>query len=67
MSSVTTDYHSDMLLKKVAGSVQGKVISGPLSTIVGHQGQKPGSQPGQDKGQIALYPVKFQQCRPRLI
>ena len=54
MSSVTTDYHSDVLLKKVAGSVQGKVISGPLSTIVGHQGQKPGSQPGQDKGQIAL-------------
>ena len=53
MSSVT-DYHSDVFTKKVAGTVQGKVISGPLSTIAGHQGHKPGSQPGQDKGQIAL-------------
>jgi hypothetical protein len=44
MSSVT-DYHADVLLKKVVGSVQGKVISSPLSTITGHQGQKPGSQP----------------------
>jgi hypothetical protein len=49
MSSVT-DYHADVLLKKVVGSVQGKLISGPLSTI---PGQKLGSQPGQDKGQIA--------------
>ncbi|KAI0257616.1 hypothetical protein BJV78DRAFT_48836 [Lactifluus subvellereus] len=53
MSSVT-DYHADVLLKKVVGSVQGKVISSPLSAIAGHQGQKPGSQPGQDKGQLAL-------------
>lgn len=50
MSSVT-DYHTDVLLKKVVGSVQGKLISGPLSTI---PGQKLGSQPGQDKGQFAL-------------
>jgi hypothetical protein len=50
MSSVT-DYHADVLLKKVVGSVQGKLISGPLSTI---PGQKLGSQPGQDKGQFAL-------------
>jgi hypothetical protein len=50
MSSVT-DYHADVLLKKVVGSVQGKLISGPLSTI---PGQKHGSQPGQDKGQFAL-------------
>ncbi len=42
MTSVT-DYHADVLLKKVVGSVQGKVISGPLSTI-----------PGQDKGQFAF-------------
>ena len=53
MSSVT-DYHSDVLLKKMAGNVQGKVISGPISGIAGHQGQKPGSQPVQDKGQMAL-------------
>jgi hypothetical protein len=50
MSSVT-DYHADVLLKKMVGSVQGKLISGPLSTI---PGQKLGSQPGQDKGQFAL-------------
>ena len=50
MSSVN-DYHADVLLKKVVGSVQGKLISGPLSTI---PGQKIGSQPGQDKGQFAL-------------
>ena len=50
MSSVT-DYHADVLLKKVVGSVQGKLISGPLSTI---PGQKFGSQVGQDKGQFAL-------------
>lgn len=50
MSSVT-DYHADVLLKKVVGSVQGKLISGPLSTI---PGQKLGSQPGQDRGQSAL-------------
>ncbi len=50
MSSVT-DYHTDVLLKKVVGSVQGKVISGPLPTI---PGQKFGTQPGQDKGQFAV-------------
>ena len=50
MSSVT-DYHADVLLKRVVGNVQGKLISGPLSTI---PGQKIGSQPGQDKGQFAL-------------
>ena len=50
MSSVT-DYHADVLLKRVVGNVQGKLISGPLSTI---PGQKLGSQPGQDKGQLAL-------------
>ena len=53
MSSVT-DYHADVLLKKVVGSVQGKVISSPLSAITSHQGQKPGSQAGQDKSQLAL-------------
>jgi hypothetical protein len=50
MSSVT-DYHADVLLKKVVGSVQGKLISGPLSTM---PGQKVVTQPGQDKGQFAL-------------
>ena len=50
MSSVT-DYNADVLLKKVVGSVQGKLISGPISTM---PGQKLGSQPGQDKGQFAL-------------
>lgn len=50
MSSVT-DYHADVLLKKVVGSVQGKLISGPLSTI---PSQKLGPQSGQDKGQFAL-------------
>lgn len=50
MSSVT-DYHADVLLKKVVGTVQGKLISGPLSTV---PGQKLGSQPGQDMGQFAL-------------
>ena len=50
LSSVT-DYHADVLLKKVVGNVQGKLISGPLSTI---PGQKLGSQPGQDKGQFTL-------------
>ncbi|KAI0286978.1 hypothetical protein BGY98DRAFT_930017 [Russula aff. rugulosa BPL654] len=45
------DYHADVLLKKVVGNVQGKLISGPLSTI---PGQKLGPQPGQDKGQFAL-------------
>ena len=53
MSSVT-DYQADLLLKKVVGSVQGKVISSPLSVISSHQGQKPGSQPCQDKGHLAL-------------
>jgi hypothetical protein len=53
MSSVT-DYHADLLLRKVVGNVQGRAISGPLSAIAGHQGQKPGSQPGQDKGQLAF-------------
>jgi hypothetical protein len=43
MSSVT-DYHADVLLKKVVGSVQGRLISGPLSTV---PGQKLGSQPDQ--------------------
>ncbi|KAH9985391.1 hypothetical protein BJV74DRAFT_886270 [Russula compacta] len=48
MSSVT-DYHTDVLLKKVSNGVQGKVISSPLSAtaIAGHQGH-------QDKGQPAL-------------
>lgn len=53
MSSVA-DYHADVLLKKVVGNVQGKVISGPISAIAGHQGQKPASQPGQDKGPLAF-------------
>jgi hypothetical protein len=53
MSSVT-DYHTDVILKKVVGSVQGKVISSPLPTIAGLQGPKIGSQPGQEKGQLAL-------------
>jgi hypothetical protein len=53
MSSVT-DYHTDVILKKVVGSVQGKVISSPLPTIAGLQGPKFGSQPGQEKGQLAL-------------
>ncbi|KAI0002080.1 hypothetical protein BJV77DRAFT_1063414 [Russula vinacea] len=47
-------YHADVLLKKVVGNVQGKVISGPISAIAGHQGQKPASQPGQDKGPLAF-------------
>jgi hypothetical protein len=34
MSSATGD-HEDVLLKKVVGSVLGKLISGPLSTIPG--------------------------------
>ncbi|KAI0307749.1 hypothetical protein B0F90DRAFT_59854 [Multifurca ochricompacta] len=54
MSSVA-DYHADVLLKKVVGSVQGKVISSPLSAITGYQGQKPGSQPIQDKSQQPLH------------
>lgn len=49
MTSVT-DYHADVLLKKVVGTVQGKVISGPLSTIPGQIG----SQPSQDNGQFTL-------------
>jgi hypothetical protein len=53
MSSVT-DYQADLLLKKVVGSVQGKVISSPLSVITSHQGQKPGSQPCQEKDHLAL-------------
>lgn len=54
MSSVT-DYHTDVLLKRVVGNVQGKVISNPLSaTINGQHGPKLGSQPGQEKGQLAL-------------
>jgi hypothetical protein len=44
MSSVT-DYHADVLLKKVVSNVQGKAISSPLSTIIGPQGQTPGPQP----------------------
>lgn len=52
MSSVT-DYHTDVLLKKVGGGVQGKAISSPLSTtaIASHQGQKLANQ---DKGQPGL-------------
>lgn len=54
MSSVT-DYHTDVLLKKMVGTVQGKTISNPLSTITGQHGPKLlGSQPGQEKGQLAL-------------
>ena len=54
MSSVT-DYHTDVLLKRVVGSVQGKIISNPLSTTInGQHGPKLGSQPGQEKGQLAL-------------
>ena len=51
MSSVT-DYHTDVLLKRVVGSVQGKIISNPLSTINGQNqnGPKLGSQPVQEKG-----------------
>jgi hypothetical protein len=53
MSSVN-DYHTDVIIKKVVGSVQGKVISSPLPTIAGQQGPIFGSQPGQEKGQLAL-------------
>lgn len=50
MSSVT-DYHADVLLKKVVGSVQGKVISNPLATTHGQDG---GAQASQDKSQPPL-------------
>ncbi len=46
MSSVT-DYHADVHLKKVVGSVQGKVISNPLTISPGQNG---GAQASQDKG-----------------
>ncbi|KAF8271453.1 hypothetical protein EI94DRAFT_1797184 [Lactarius quietus] len=50
MSSVT-DYHADVLLKKVVGSVQGKVISNPLVTTPGQSGE---AQTTPDKNQPSL-------------
>ncbi|KAI9460939.1 hypothetical protein BJY52DRAFT_1185766 [Lactarius psammicola] len=50
MSSVT-DYHADVLLKKVVGSVQGKVISNPLTITPVPNG---GTQASQDKDQPPL-------------
>ena len=50
MSSVT-DYHADVLLKKVVGSVQGKVISNPVTAAPGPNG---GTRTSQDKGQPPL-------------
>ncbi|KAI9445259.1 hypothetical protein H4582DRAFT_1807030 [Lactarius indigo] len=49
MSSVT-DYHADVVMKKVVGSVQGKVISNPLTITP----QNAGTQAGQDKSQPPL-------------
>ncbi|KAH9064281.1 hypothetical protein EDB87DRAFT_1600184 [Lactarius vividus] len=49
MSSVT-DYHADVVMKKVVGSVQGKVISNPLTITP----QNAGTQASQDKGQPSL-------------
>jgi hypothetical protein len=48
MSSVT-DYHADVVVKKVIGSVQGKVISNPLITTPGQN-----AQATQDKSQPSL-------------
>ena len=63
MSSVT-DYHADVLLKKVVGSVQGKVISNPLVTTPGQNGgpqatQDQSSLPGQVPGwtELAVSPT----------
>lgn len=49
MSSVT-DYHADVVVKKVVGSVQGKVISNPLITTPAQNG----TQATQDKSQPPL-------------
>ena len=49
MSSVT-DYHADVVVKKVVGSVQGKVISNPLITTPGQNG----APATQDKSQPPL-------------
>ncbi|KAH9082140.1 hypothetical protein EDB83DRAFT_2336709 [Lactarius deliciosus] len=46
MSSVT-DYHADVVMKKVVGSVQGKVISSPLTITP----QNAGTQANQDSSQ----------------